>query len=112
MSPISVETKERSNITLSCTILGVVHSQSVYWEFDPDEGDQQQTFNGIHDDYDIHSCSQSGDLVLLNVSVNQSGNYTCVYNSLFKTIPVNIFYGESNIKKLASLYNLHRFTCQ
>lgn len=73
------------NITLSCTIFGVFETQEEYWEFESEEG-FKEVYNGENHQHEIETCIRTGDLIIPEVTANQSGNYTCVYSSNLKSI--------------------------
>lgn len=73
---------EGKDITLKCTVVGNPRCRYMYWEFTSSSNrsvsEKFPIFCNSSTNYDSHSCTQIGELVISNASVNDSGNYTCV----------------------------------
>ncbi len=75
---------EGNNLTLQCHIVGVGGDEKEHWEFtsDNDRSAVNETYDSDNRTFDITTCVQTGELIIHEISTNQSGNYTCVYGDL------------------------------
>ena len=66
--------------------------QEEHWEFIPDEEESDaESYDSDSSQFELSTCFRISKLILLEISLNQSGNYTCLYiNSLNDTVHVGV----------------------
>lgn len=100
---------EGSNVTLTCTVIGNPRCTHMYWMYTTINGSYQETIQMPCSrpivEFDKSTCTQIGKLVIANITLNDSGNYTCI-NGPELTAYVNIKVKPPGIWICHVLYSL------